>query len=519
MPKPKAYSYLRFSTPEQMRGDSFRRQSEMAQQWAARNNVELDEKLTFQDLGVSAFQGANAETGMLREFLEATRAGMIEGGSFLLIESLDRLSRNTARKAMRLLEDICEMGIAVVTLSDGKVYTDSNLSSDPISFMMAFMVMIRANEESATKARRLGQAWKEKRRKATEEATPMTSVAPAWLELDKASGGFRVLEARADVVRRVFRMTLDGAGQHQIADTFNQEGIAPFGRGRYWHRSYVKKMLENPAVVGIFTPHVTDRSGPKKRRIPQAPVHGYFPAIVAENVFQDVQAQRVGGLRVARQGGKHPIASLFAGLAQCPACGGTMTRVYKGAKGGVPKLVCTRAKTGAGCNYHGVPVGQAEEALTRNAGWLVEQAPAGDDELDRTIEQHRVSLDVLDEHIGNLLRAIAEGAIGPAVNVRLGELETAKEILERRLSELEQQQSAQTGKLVERRLADLHDALTMRPWSAWGAEDRQLANACLRQVVTAVVMNYRTGQLDILWKHGGISSVLFALPQEDNDAA
>ncbi len=158
-PKPKAYSYLRFSTPEQMRGDSFRRQSMMAQQWAVRNGVELDERLTFQDLGVSAYRGANAETGMLGEFLEATRAGMIEGGSILLIESLDRLSRDTARKAIRLLEDICDLGISVVTLTDGRVYTANSLNDDPMAFMWAFMVAMRANEESATKARRLGQAW------------------------------------------------------------------------------------------------------------------------------------------------------------------------------------------------------------------------------------------------------------------------------------------------------------------------------------------------------------------------
>lgn len=162
-PKPKAYSYLRFSTPEQMRGDSFRRQSAMAQQWAAQNGVELDEKLTFEDPGVSAYKGANAETGMLAEFREAVRVGMIEPGSFLLIESLDRLSRDAARKAMRLLEDICEQGISVVTLADGRVYTDSNLSSGPISFMMAFMVMIRANEESATKSRRVGHPGDEGR--------------------------------------------------------------------------------------------------------------------------------------------------------------------------------------------------------------------------------------------------------------------------------------------------------------------------------------------------------------------
>jgi DNA invertase Pin-like site-specific DNA recombinase len=63
---PKAYSYLRFSTPEQMKGDSFRRQSTKAQEYASTHGLDLDDTLTFQDLGVSAFRGKNAEAGQLQ---------------------------------------------------------------------------------------------------------------------------------------------------------------------------------------------------------------------------------------------------------------------------------------------------------------------------------------------------------------------------------------------------------------------------------------------------------------------
>ena len=43
----KAYSYLRFSTPEQQRGDSFRRQTSLAADYAAQHGLELDTALTF----------------------------------------------------------------------------------------------------------------------------------------------------------------------------------------------------------------------------------------------------------------------------------------------------------------------------------------------------------------------------------------------------------------------------------------------------------------------------------------
>ncbi|KVR83488.1 recombinase family protein [Burkholderia vietnamiensis] len=49
----KAYSYLRFSTPEQAQGDSFRRQTALAEAYAQQHGLELDTTLRFADEGVS----------------------------------------------------------------------------------------------------------------------------------------------------------------------------------------------------------------------------------------------------------------------------------------------------------------------------------------------------------------------------------------------------------------------------------------------------------------------------------
>ena len=66
--KPKAYSYIRFSTPDQMKGDSFERQTRKAAEYA--RGLELYTTLTFRDLGISAFRGKNAQTGALKAFLD-----------------------------------------------------------------------------------------------------------------------------------------------------------------------------------------------------------------------------------------------------------------------------------------------------------------------------------------------------------------------------------------------------------------------------------------------------------------
>lgn len=62
---PIAYSYVRFSTAEQAKDDSLRRQDDKAKAYADTHGLTLDESLTIRDSGVSAFKGANAEEGNL----------------------------------------------------------------------------------------------------------------------------------------------------------------------------------------------------------------------------------------------------------------------------------------------------------------------------------------------------------------------------------------------------------------------------------------------------------------------
>jgi DNA invertase Pin-like site-specific DNA recombinase len=47
IPRRKAYSYVRFSTPDQAKGDSKRRQIAMTAEYAERHNLDLDDSLTF----------------------------------------------------------------------------------------------------------------------------------------------------------------------------------------------------------------------------------------------------------------------------------------------------------------------------------------------------------------------------------------------------------------------------------------------------------------------------------------
>lgn len=128
--RPKAYSYVRFSTKRQAKGDSLQRQLDRSRSYAAEFDLDLQE-VTYEDLGVSAFDRANVTTGRLSAFIQAAESGAIERGSYLLVENLDRLSRADLSDGIALLDRLVKFGIRVVTLIDKKVLDEESIK-DPM---------------------------------------------------------------------------------------------------------------------------------------------------------------------------------------------------------------------------------------------------------------------------------------------------------------------------------------------------------------------------------------------------
>ena len=347
--KPKAYSYIRFSTPEQLTGDSLRRQLALSRQYAQTHDLDLDESLTYKDLGVSAFTGSHAREGALSDFLAAIDDGHIPSGSYLLVESLDRLSRENVLQAFKQFSSILEAGVTIVTLADNQKYTEESISKNFGDLFISLGSMLRAHEESAIKAARLSAAWGRKRELARESGKPITAQSPAWLEL--AEGKFEVVEERAGVVQRIFDMVLAGFGKTHITKTFNREGIPTFGRAKAWHTSYIQKILENEAVIGTFQPMTARRIGGKKVREPGGePIDNYYPAIISRETY--LKARDIRKSRAIPGGPKgKKLSNLFTGLAYCSHCGSSMHFVNKG--NGDRYLVCSSARSGSGdCAYY-----------------------------------------------------------------------------------------------------------------------------------------------------------------------
>ena len=325
----KAYSYLRFSTPEQLQGDSLRRQMDMAVRYAAANGLTLQD-VSYQDLGISAFRGKNIDTGSLSQFVQAVQMGAIDPGSYLLVESLDRISRGDPLSALDALKSIVTEGITLVTLSDGQVYTEDSLRNNLMSLLMAIMSASRGHEESVMKSKRGKQAWVGKRLKAGESGLKLTARTPAWLKLNPDRKSFSLVGPKVSAVRRVFDLADEGMSLHGIVKQMTAEKL-PSLTGKLWTRMPLKRLLTSPSVIGTFSPSTLDYDAKTKRKVrtPAAPIPAYFPAIVHKDQFDRIQR-----LFTAPVTGKaaRGISNIFSGVLRCGHCGGNMHMVARGVK-------------------------------------------------------------------------------------------------------------------------------------------------------------------------------------------
>jgi DNA invertase Pin-like site-specific DNA recombinase len=506
---PKAFSYLRFSTPEQARGDSHRRQTQLAADYAKRHGLTLDTEITFRDLGVSAFRGANRVTGALGAFLNAVLTGAVPAGSFLLIESIDRLSRQTAWEALPTLQAIVNADITLVTLSPERVISRKTMTENPFLLMEILIYMIRANEETATKSRRVHAVWENKREQATNKV--MTAWCPSWLSLDKTKGTFMVHAERAEIIQRVFGETLQGCSPHSIVCALNLEGVPVFGRGTYWHRSFIDRLLENETVIGTLTPHSISYRNGKMIREPQTPIPNYYPAVIDAQIFQRVQSLRAGSRSPMRgKNASKEVSNIFGGgLSRCGRCGGSLLRVNKGAT--LVYLVCAAAKTGAGCVYETVRYTQVEDAFIAAIPRLVARAPAGmkhTGKIDKEIDALEAEIFGTEDALEKLLDSLAASR-SAAVARRIRETEVELDALRLSLTDLERRRADAAGPLVRSRMDDLEKAVTMK------TINRTHLNALLRQNIERIDLDFDDRSLDVYWAQGGSARVIYGMKPHD----
>ena len=504
-----AYSYLRFSTPEQAMGDSRRRQTALAEDYARQHGLLLDKGLNFRDLGVSAFRGKNARQGGLRSFLDAVEHGLVPANSHLLVESLDRLSRDQILEAQALFLQIITAGVTIITLIDQRSYSAASLNANPTDLIISLVYMMRANEESATKSMRLRAAW------AARRDAPGNSFhglqCPSWLTGNANRTGYQVLPEKAALVQRIFRESLAGDGLQTITRRLNQEGVPMLGRGnqrgKIWQRALIRHLLKTDLVIGTYTPCEPEIVNGKARYVPLAAKPGYYPAIVSVEDWETIRQRRLawsekhGCLRR-----KTTVANVIARLARCPKCDRPMVMQ----RTNVPNqryLVCMAWREGQACSSEWVRFPEIEDVFISGVRQFIERCP----QPHLHVEARRAMLKSIASRMSHLrTRLVREDAahdtlatVGRAGRTwAVASREEMERLREERYS-LRADRNYWSDATLNLKLETLRTAVAAEP------RDIARINLALRSLLLKVVVDWESARLVLHWRHGGQSSLDF----------
>lgn len=238
------------------------------------------------------------------------RAGKID---MVITKSISRFARNT----VTLLQTVREFKAMEVDIyfEEQNIHT---LSGD--GELMMTILASYAQEESRSASE--NQKWRIKRN--FENGMPWNG---AMLGYRLHGGRYEILEAEAQIVRRIYSEYLSGSGYAAIAKGLNEDGI-PSRFGGQWAQSVVSKILSNYTYTGNLIlqktyreNHLTKRTIINKGQLPQYHVEESHEPIIDTDTFNAVQEEKAR--RAARFNRKpQPRKTYpFTGLMVCEICG------------------------------------------------------------------------------------------------------------------------------------------------------------------------------------------------------
>ena len=310
------YSLIRFSTDAQQWGTSLSRQLTRAKEECQRRGWKFDEKLTLRDLGVSAFRGNNFDRKFaLGKFLEASKKSLLLPNPVLLLENLDRFSRDVVDNADMELWSLVKRGVDVLILSNGLHLTKGD-ENDVSKRAIVLFEFDRSHKESARKSDLVNSAFQDKYNLAAKgEKVALGNWIPKWVSFSgpkKGVGSFG-LNGKAKVIKEIVDLYLEDKSMFGIASILRTRKEPCLGKhGKQWTQGQVRHILTSEALTGQLT-------------IKKQVFKDYFPAVIDQKKWNALQAKL--SQHKTRKGGTREgdfIANIFRNRCFCSKCGGSV---------------------------------------------------------------------------------------------------------------------------------------------------------------------------------------------------
>lgn len=360
-----AYLYARWSSLEQGVGSTLERQLANTAKFAKRQNWTIAS--TVKDAGKSAYTGANiGEKGNLGAFARKVMCGEIDARrSVLVVEELDRLSRQPAPVMLAWLAPLLGAGLTVAVTQTGQMLTMEMLSTDIAGLLTVVLESFGSHKESKKKSERVADAWRQRRENvAAGEIVAKNHRRPQWIIVN--GDDYEIDNLRGRLVREMFDLRLRGYGKGAIAKVFNErfaKGDTDYDtwplkekKARQWTATYVGRVLCHLGAVGLWQPCLFPRGG---ERTPIGKPLKLYPAVVDQETFDRANESRFCN-QLKAQGRGRGISNLLGSKARCAKCGGVMdalgsSRYRRNKSGTVSRhyfLYCRTAKVGGGTCDH-----------------------------------------------------------------------------------------------------------------------------------------------------------------------
>ena len=369
--------YERLSRDDELQGESnsISHQKQMLEEFARRNG--LPNPTHFTDDGVS---GTRFDRPGFLAMMEEVEAGRVEA---IVIKDMSRLGRDYL-KVGQVMEILRQRGVRLIAINDG---VDSLKGDDDFTPFRNIMNEFYARDTS----RKIRSVFKSKGMSG-KHLTGTVIYGYLW---DEKREHWLVDEEAAEVVRRIFSLTLEGYGPYQIACKLSADRIeipvvhlARFNEGVNrskpvkdpygWGSSTIVNILKKREYLGHTInfktrKHFKDKKSHYVSEDEWTIFENTHEAIIDQETFDNVQRIRGNARRYPDGFGEaHPLT----GLMYCADCGGKMYvhRTYNGKR--VPQYTCGQ--------YSKYPIGSL--------------CPT----------QHRIKAEAVLTLIADMLRAIAE---------------------------------------------------------------------------------------------------------------
>ncbi|MFJ1338699.1 recombinase family protein [Pseudomonas caricapapayae] len=340
-----AYAYVRFSTVQQGEEgrDSETRQTAPLAAFSKAFDVEIAPDNIVYDRGRSAFDGSNLLKGNLKDLIEK-----LQDGDFLVVESIDRLTRQRVLVGVDLIQKLLMRGIKLYTTIDKKLYEVSDPSRDLETLLLISVIAKRANEESETKSVRRKSAYKKAKDAAAATGKVFNKLSPPFgVRFDEVEQKFVELTEEADDIRKIFELLKD-FGVDETCRRINQ-----ISTRRKWTNRAVFFLLKNKMPLGTLSVFSRLRNDGKEKRIFERYIDNYYPQIVTDFDFYSA-LKAMQNRKKDRVAGRYTLNNfnIFKKVIFCQNCGSSMictkTNVRsKTGEGGYTYLTCKdRIETG-----------------------------------------------------------------------------------------------------------------------------------------------------------------------------